>query len=331
MQVTNMVMIVLWQALSLQAQSKQIYVPETSDITAQSIAAFYQMHGTLKPHWSGAALIGVQDNQSSGPLIYLIGRNGRRDQFSFSTPDNATIYVHDLALSTDGTVAITGGASGTDSRAGAFLAFIAPDQKSQIVISTWPYVGWQGVFVPDGSLWTVGYTFHPTEDKIVRQTVMAHYDSAGKMLMGREVKAKGRFWPGRHAADESFLRVSSDRMGWFTNGMEYIEFSFDGHEVGRYDGPQVPDSVDAMIGASFALSDDNVVIFGRRGAGGGKRSFWALDRAARVWNPVEINDPTLPSGSDLLGFSQGALVLTGKSQEMRFYKRDSLNPPAQDR
>src|SRR5258708_689291 len=166
-------------------------------------------------------------------------------------------------MSPDGTVAIAGGAVSGDSKAGSFLALIPPDRKHQTVVRTWPYVPWEVAFVPDGSLLTVGYTFHDTEDRIVKPNIMAHFDSAGKLLASFPIAAKAQFGFGQPAAlQHSFLRISSDRIGWFTNGMEYIEFSFDGRELGRYDGPDVTDPVDAVRRASFALSDDNEVFYG---------------------------------------------------------------------
>lgn len=264
-------------------------------------------------------MIGVQDNHSGGPLIYLIDRNGHRDRFSFTIPDAGIIYVHGFAMSSDGTVAIAGGAVSGDSRAGSFLALVPPERKHQTVVRTWPYVAWEVAFVPDGSLWTVGYTFHDTEDRIVEPNIMSHFDSAGKLLASFPIAAKARFGSGQPAAlQHSFLRTSSDRIGWFTNGMEYIEFSFDGRELGRYDGPDVRDPVDAVRTASLAISDDNEVLYGL--ILDAKRKTWALDRQKRHWVPVQFQDPSLPASGDLLGFDGATLVTTGRLHEIRRYR-----------
>jgi hypothetical protein len=111
--------------------------------SARGIPASFDMTGPLPAHWSGSALIGVEDNHSSAPVIFLIDKDGRRDQFSFSLPDAETVYVHGLAMSSSGRVAIAGGAVSGDSRAGSFLALVAPDRESQRVVRTWPYVAWE--------------------------------------------------------------------------------------------------------------------------------------------------------------------------------------------
>src|SRR5271169_1493009 len=81
------------------AQLTRMYAPEAGERSARGIAAIFEMWCSLLPHWSGQALVGVQDNHSSGPLIFLIDKYGRRDQFSFTLPDAETIYVHGLAVS----------------------------------------------------------------------------------------------------------------------------------------------------------------------------------------------------------------------------------------
>lgn len=190
------------------------------------------------------------------------------------------------------------------------------------MVRTWPYVAQQVVFAQDGSLWTVGYTFHDTEDRIVQPNIMSHFDSSGKLLASFAVSARSRAGNGRTAANNSFLRTSQDRIGWFTNGMEYIEFSFDGHELDRFDGPEVADVMEAIRRGSFALSDDNEVLFGA--ILDNKRKTWTLDREGRHWFPVQFQDESLPAWGYLFGFDGRTLVTTGQLKEMRRYK-----PPTQ--
>jgi hypothetical protein len=323
MRIDTLFTCVLMPMTCVQAQSVRTYAPDAADRSSHRIPAIFEMTGTLLPHWTGQTLIGVQDNQSNGPLVYMIDREGRRDHFSFSIPDAGVIYVHGLAIGSDGTVAITGGALSGNSRGGSFLALVPPDRKSQTVVRTWPYVAMDVAFVPDGSLWTEGYTFHDTEIRIVKPNIMAHFDSTGKLLASFPVTAKARFGPGRPAAlQHSFLRTSHDRMGWFTNGLEYIEYSFDGREIGRYEGPEVRDPEgDPALRASFALSNRNEVLFGT--IIDAKRQTWQLDREKVQWIPVQFQDESLPAWGRLLGFDGDTLVTTGKLHEMRRHKGTS--------
>ena len=72
MRINSLLICMLLQAICVQAQPVRNYAPETAEPTARGIPAIFDMWGPLRPHWSGQALIGVQDNHSSGPLIYLI-------------------------------------------------------------------------------------------------------------------------------------------------------------------------------------------------------------------------------------------------------------------
>lgn len=97
----------------IQAQALRTYAPENY---GHRTPALFELTGSVRPHWSGQALVGVQDNDSSGPLVYLIDRQGRRDHFSFTFPDAATISIYDFSTSPDGTMALVGSASTADSR-----------------------------------------------------------------------------------------------------------------------------------------------------------------------------------------------------------------------
>ena len=318
------------------AQPIRKYVPEMGLRSAHGIPANFNMTGPLPAHWSGKVLIGVEENHSKGPLIFVIDRDGRRDQFSFSLPNAETIYVHGLDINSTGRVAIVGGAVSGDARAGSFLALVAHDRKSQSVIRTWPYVPWEVAFVPDGSLWAVGYTFHDTEDRVVKPNVLAHFDSDGKLLESFPVQAKSEFAGHSGALQYSFLRASSDRMGWFTNGLEYIEFSFDGKEIGRYDGPDVSDREESIRRGGFGLSNDNEVLFStienasvaaRPATNPSKpnRKTWSLDRETRRWVQTQILDDTLPAWSTVLGFDGSTLAVTGEFHEIRRYNRSGYD------
>jgi hypothetical protein len=328
MRANQLMMSALLLSWGANGQPARTYVADTGERTARGIPAMFETWGTLAPHWSNHWLVGVQDNYSASPLIYLIDKSGNRDQFPFPLADAAVVYVHGLAVSANGTVAIAGAAVSGDSKAGSFLALVAPDRKEQAIVRTWPYVAWEVTFIPDGSLWTVGYTFHDTEDRIVKPNVLAHFDGGGKLLQSIPIVAKSRFGPRDSGAlSNSFLRASGDRMGWFTNGSEYIEFSFTGEEIGRYDGPGAFDP-DEVVRGSFAMSSSNEVLYGtienasvrpNSAPVAPQRRTWSLDRQKRRWVPTEFSDESLPGWGSLLGFDGDTLVTTGAVHEMRRY------------
>ena len=76
MRINKLLTFVLFQATFIQGQSVRTFAPDTVERSSHRVPAIFDMTGTLMPHWTGQTLIGVQDNNSNGPLIYLIDRNG---------------------------------------------------------------------------------------------------------------------------------------------------------------------------------------------------------------------------------------------------------------
>lgn len=184
------------------------------------------------PRWNGEILVGYENNHSSGPVIYTIDRVGRRDEALFVLQDGSQINITDIAASSDGEIAIVGSAFTADTRGTTFLGRIATDRKQQTITRLWPYCPRVVTFAPDGTVWTIGNLkdFENTRD--LARNVLRRFDRTGRMLGSRSLEVKG--W---QTAGTSFLSASQDRVGWFTRDGEYIEFSLDGSEIARYDGP----------------------------------------------------------------------------------------------
>jgi hypothetical protein len=108
---------------------------------------------------------------------------------------------------------------------------------------------------------------------------------------------------GFHPDESTDLTSSRDRVGWFT-GEEYIEFSMDGSEIGRYDGPEGATERDI---AGVALNEDNDVVAARFGRG--KAEFVILNRELRTWNAISLPKDYAPKWAQLLGFDGTTLVV----------------------
>jgi hypothetical protein len=119
---------------------------------------------------------------------------------------------------------------------------------------------------------------------------------------------------GHNAVDSSELRASADRVAWLTNGMEYIEFSLDGRELDRFEGPAFPGNRAARF-RSLALSASNEVIIGV--AERGTWNIWALDRQKRAWVITHIvAGIEQPTFGRLLGFDGSSVIADVEDREM---------------
>jgi hypothetical protein len=107
--------------------------------------------------------------------------------------------------------------------------------------------------------------------------------------------------------------ASKDRLGWLTRACEYIEFSFDGVEVGRYGCPGGYSDFHQIGGVGLSPANDLVI-----GAS------WAtplgpleLDRATSTWKRVPVLED---SGTTrrILGFD-GLTLMTSSGFVFRQY------------
>jgi hypothetical protein len=98
------------------------------------------------------------------------------------------------------------------------------------------------------------------------------------------------------------LLVSSDRIGWFANSNEYIEFSLSGNELRRFDGPaELTGDFSQIRGAG--LSADNEVAVGVQTKDGLK--VFTLDRSTRTWSAVLLEQR---NSRDMAGFDGTTLI-----------------------
>jgi len=265
------------------------------------------------PRWDGAQLVGYEHNDSAGPIVYTIDREGRRDEFLFTFEGAARIRIYKIAGSPDGEIAIVGSAYTNDSRFTTFLARVAADRKSQAITRTWPYVPNVVAFAPDGTLWTIGNLKNEENTRDIPGHFMRHFDRAGKVVGSSSVRVRG---PESGGEEISILRASQDRLGWLTEDGEYIEFSLDGAEMGRWDLPGQPGFLETT---GFALSDQNDVIVGRFGKG--HAELLELDRDAQTWARVTLPKDYTPSWAWIMGFDGTTLVADCNAGTLRRFNK----------
>jgi hypothetical protein len=252
------------------------------------------------PRWDGAQLVGYEHDDSAGPIVYTIDRDGRKDEFLFTFEGAARIRIHNIAGSPEGEIAIVGSAYTNDGRFTTFLARVASNRKSQVITRTWPYAPHVVMFAPDGMLWTIGNLKDEENTRGIPGHYMRHFDRAGKVAAASTVRVRG---PESGGEEVSILRASRDRIGWLTKDGEYIEFSLEGAEIGRWDLPGQPGFLETT---GLALSDQNDVIVGHFGKG--HAELLELERDTQTWARVVLPKDYMPSWAWVMGFDGTTLV-----------------------
>jgi hypothetical protein len=256
------------------------------------------------PRWERNMLVGYDHNHSTSPIIYTIDRDGRRDETLVAFSEAGLINLHDISSSASGEIAVVGSAYFTDSRGTCLIARISPDRKHQTITRTSPYCPLVVTFASDGTVWTIG----PLGVRDLN--VLQRFDSSGRVLDSTTLHVKGERTQGA-----SYLRSSLDRVGWLTHDGEYVEWSLDGSEIGRYKAPQVSAQRDIN---GLALSDKNDVVVGRFGHG--HAEFLALDRDIDDWNPLSVPKEYAPTWAYVHGFDGATLVTNSKNGTLRRFK-----------
>ena len=264
------------------------------------------------PRWNAGQLVGVHSNRSDAPVIYTVDRDGRRDEYLFTISDAKGIHINDVAITPDGEIGLVGGAYGVEGRYTTFVARIAPDRKSQTVTRTWPYCPIVVTIAADGSIWTIGRLKNEEGTEDLAEAVLRTYGEKGTALQSGRINIQR---PLRRTIEVSYLFSSRDRVGWLTTGGEYIEFSLDGKEIGRYKGPE---GSDRGIGGGVAMSEDNDVVAGN--FDNGKAEFVVLDRSSGEWVPGSFEKEQAPRWVRVLGFDGTTLVTTPANGRLRRFK-----------
>ena len=107
--------------------------------------------------------------------------------------------------------------------------------------------------------------------------------------------------------------ASNDRIGWLTWACQYVEFSADGVESGRYNCPSGSNSILQLGGVALSPSNDLVV--------GAKQAAplapLELDRATGQWRPVTVLQDS-GNTNEVLGFD-GLTLITRAGLKLRRY------------
>jgi hypothetical protein len=280
--------------------------------------------GGISSRWDWGALVGIWEPAANPPFLYAVNREGEMEQVALTIPDSGYTVVRGAAGGPDGAIVATGPGFSADGRRSGFLTCIAPDRKRQTIVRTWPFFGDVVTVAPDGIIWAIGWTEDEEDPRKTEFNVLQRFDNFGRLLSSSIVNARGRPGLGGRAFGLSELKASPDRIGWLTDGLEYLEFALDGREMQRF--PPPPVSEPDLASLSLALNQENEVLVGVRDRATEKWRIWVLQRAARIWSPLEIRGAEYPRWGRLLGFDGGSLLLIVEGRVIHRYRADEGKP-----
>jgi hypothetical protein len=275
-------------------------------LAQDKVPLIYPLSGRMR--WTGTRLAGCDYCEGKNPIIWAVDRQGMRSAVSFDISDAGYIGVRDVAAGADGSISAVGLAISGDSRMGMFVAWISPDKSRQIITQVSPYNPEVVTVASDGTIWTVGAVL--SDHHLVKYpNVLRHYTPTGQLLSSTLV---GRVRPNSgglfNVSATSALMASSDRIGWLTATCQYIEFSFDAVELGRYACPSGYSNILDITGVALSSTDD-LLIGGRSPAAFPPLE---LDRATNSWNIVPVHNDSGKTQM-ILGFDGRTLITSAMS------------------
>jgi len=264
--------------------------------------------------WTFDLMVGCDFCDSPNPIVWTTDSHGYEESISVSIPDANRISIRDVASGPDKSLAAVGLAIAGNSRGGNFILWISPDRSKQTVIRVWPYTPNVVAVAPDGTIWAVGGVGNSNFRRIY-DNVLRHYSPSGQLLSStilQNIRPEPNGFP--EVSQMSELMASNDRIGWLTGPCQYVEFSFDGMELGSYSCPSGFGKMMELAGAALSPTDDLLV---------GSR--WLsplaplqLNRSSNAWTPVTVSQDSGKTWM-IVGFDGNTLVTATPSSTMRRY------------
>ncbi len=274
----------------------------------------YPLSGKMR--WTGSRLAGC-DFCVGRPILWSVDPQGNRRSVTLEIPGAGYVQARDVAAGPDGSLTAVGFAISDDSRTGTFLAWISPDTTHQVITRVWPYSPNVIAVAPDGTIWTVGAMMNDNH-RTVHPNVLRHYTPSGQLLASTIVQGVRKGSAGLYeASNGSVLMTSNDRVGWLTDTLQYIEFSFEAVQLGTYNCPSMG-YANAGDLPGIALSSGDDLLIGAKWQA--PLTALELDRATGTWKPVPVHSDSGITQM-LLGFDGLTLVTSagGNSAAMRRY------------
>jgi hypothetical protein len=284
-----------------------IWISAQGQLTLTPGEVGYQFPTEGRMRWTSSLLVGCDYCASANPIVWATNITGNRESISLSISGSDRITVRDVATAPDGSLAAVGLAIGS-SRMGTFIAWISPDRSEQTITRVSPYAPNVVTVALDGTIWTIG----SDDSRKGNDNVLRHYTSSGQLLASKVVQGVRPMPNGfPQVSNPSSLLASSDRIGWLTSSCQYIEFSFDAVELGRYSCPNGYGGWLDVAGIALSPTDD-VLVGGQRVA---PLAPFQLNRASGAWTPVAVSGDSGTTNS-ILGFD-GPTLMTSSTSPVR--------------
>jgi hypothetical protein len=250
--------------------------------------------------WARGRFVTTEGSGSKAPNLCLATVDGVIKRIPLEIPGVAAIGPYDAVVSPTGDIYVSAAAFDAESRVATLLAKVSEREQTIQVCRVFPHFPARLAVAADGTLWTAGWNTDWEQTRTVDRFVLNRFDADCNLIQTIRPALRPAARP-----DSSELRASDDGVLLRTRTNEFVEYSLEGKEIGRYDGPPLS-KVHHFPGVTFAVSSSGIVALGADDPDG--PIVWVLDRARGAWEEAKVPNE-LPHGSRLLGFDGENLVV----------------------
>lgn len=222
-------------------------------------------------------------------------------------PGAAKIGISDIAVSADGTIAVSASAYSASGQGSAVIAWLNPRGELIRVVVTNPSAARRVAFAPDGTLWAFGRTFDANLRDAAQYSLLQRYGSDGRWI--KSALPRSSFPTGGSAPyTDCFLTVTGDRIAVVSvSASEWVELSLEGEVLGRWPWKIDPDARFTGV----ALTPNGTLFASLENEDLGH--LHQYERASKSWNIVDTTRTRgAREGFVLLGNDGDALVARTK-------------------
>jgi hypothetical protein len=221
-------------------------------------------------------------------------------------PGAAKVSISDIAISSDGMIAVSASAYSGTGHGSAVIAWLNLRGELIRVVVTNPSAARRLAFAPDGSLWAFGRTFDADLKDVPQYSMLQRYSADGRLI--KSVLPRSIFPAGGDAPYTECYLAAADRIAVVSvSAAEWIELSLEGEILGRWPWKTGP----GIITTGVALTP-NGALFATL-INGDSGQLHRYDRSSQSWKVVDTAQARGPrQGLVLLGNDGDTLVVRSK-------------------
>ena len=266
------------------------------------------------PIWQNGYFLTYDATVLVSPNVYLYNSAGTLSRkIKVAIPETVQNDVLAVSISTQGIVAVSGGARNVNGRESAYVAWYSKSGELERIVQSNPFIAYHLCFTGDGKLWALGREQQQYGGNEQSHNVLYHFSENG-LLLNSVLPLASFPTIDRHPAVQALLVSGKDRVGIYSEpAKEWVEVGLSGEVIGRWRGAETSVATSFRVrGAALVPSGlvyvSAVIQDGPKGPS--RAQIFTLNRANGTWESVDLAGKKPEETALIAGSDGGQLVVT---------------------